>query len=78
MYNLNIHNITEIKLEVTKLFDNFCSRNLKITVQDSEGQERVHSIGLYGILHSDLIPTVSTEVVLNYTEDNNDYSGPDT
>lgn len=78
MYNLNIHNITEIKLEVTKLFDNFCSRNLKITVQDSEGQEQVHSIGLYGILHSDLIPTVSTEVVLNYTEDNNDYSGPDT
>ena len=50
MYNLNIHNITEIKLEVTKLFDNFRSRNLKITVEDSEGQEGVHSIGLYGIL----------------------------
>ena len=78
MYNLNIHNITEIKLEVTKLFNNFSSRNLKIKVLDSEGQERVHSIGLYGVSQADLIPTVSTEVVENYTEDQDDYSGPDT
>jgi len=78
MYNLNIHNITEIKLEVTKLFNNFSSRNLLITVQDSQGQERVHSIGLYGLLQADLIPTVSTEVVKNYTEDDGDYNDPDT
>jgi hypothetical protein len=78
MYNLNIHNITEIKLGVTKLFNNFSSRNLLITVQDSEGQERVHSIGLYGLLQADLIPTVSTEVVKNYTEDDGDYNDPDT
>ncbi len=78
MYNLNIHNITEIKLEVTKLFNNFSSRNLLISVQDSEGQERVHSIGLYGLLQADLIPTVSTEVVKNYTEDDGDYNDPDT
>ena len=78
MYNLNIHNITEIKLEVTKLVNNFSSRNLLITVQDSEGQERVHSIGLYGLLQADLIPTVSTEVVKNYTEDDGDYNDPDT
>jgi hypothetical protein len=78
MYNLNIHNITEIKLGVTKLFNNFSSRNLLIKVQDSEGQERVHSIGLYGLLQADLIPTVSTEVVKNYTEDDGDYNDPDT
>lgn len=78
MYNLNIHNITEIKLEVTKLFNNFSSRNLLITVQDAEGQERVHSIGLYGLLQADLIPTVSTEVTRHYKEDEDDYSGPDT
>jgi hypothetical protein len=78
MYNLNIHNITEIKLGVTKLFNNFSSRNLLITVQDSQGQERVHSIGLYGLLQADLIPTVSTEVVKNYTEDDGDYNDPDT
>jgi len=78
MYNLNINNITEIKLGVTKLFNNFSSRNLLITVQDSQGQERVHSIGLYGLLQADLIPTVSTEVVKNYTEDDGDYNDPDT
>jgi len=78
MYNLNIHNITEIKLEVTKLFNNFSSRNLLIKVTDSEGQERIHKIGLYGVSQADLFPTVSTEVVENYTEDEDDYSGPDT
>ena len=78
MYNLNIHNITEIKLEVTKLFNNFSSRNLLIKVTDSMGQQQIHKIGLYGILQADLIPTVSTEVVENYTEDQDDYSGPDT
>lgn len=78
MYNLNIHNITEIKLEVTKLFNNFSSRNILIKVTDSEGQERIHKIGLYGVSQADLIPTVSTEVVENYTEDEDDYSGPDT
>ena len=78
MYNLNIHNITEIKLGVTKLFNNFSSRNLLITVQDSQGQERVHSIGLYGLLQADLIPNVSTEVSRHYKEDEDDYSGPDT
>ena len=78
MYHLNIHNVTKVEFQVTKLFNNFSSRNLVVTTTDSSGQERVHSIGLYGILQADLIPTVSTEVVENYTEDQDVYSGPDT
>ena len=78
MYQLNMHNVTKVEFQVTKLFNNFSSRNLLVTTKDSSGIESYHTIGLYGGNHEDLIPILSSKVSKHYTEDDNDYSGPDT
>lgn len=78
MYHLNIHNVTKVEFQVTKLFNNFSSRNLVVTTTDSSGNENSHTIGFYGGDHEHLIPIVSSKVSHHYTEDDNDYSGPDT
>jgi hypothetical protein len=72
MYALNIHNITKIELKLTKLFNNFSSRDLEITTKNYEGKETQHTIGLYGKGHADLMPIVDGLVAHHYADDDDD------
>ena len=49
MYSLNIHNITKVELKITKLFNNFISRDLKITTTDYEGKEIKHTTQVFAL-----------------------------
>lgn len=72
MYSLSIHNVTKVELKVTKLFNNFGSRDLEITTVDYEGKETQHTIGLYGKGHADLMPIVDGLVTHHYADDDDD------
>jgi len=46
MYSLSIHNVTKVELKVTKLFNNFSSRNLVVTTKNYDGTMTEHTVGL--------------------------------
>ena len=69
MYALNINNVTKIEIKVTKLFNNFSSRDLEITTVDYEGKETQHTIGLYSKSHAGLVPVVDFAVAHHYADD---------
>jgi len=72
MYSLNIHNITKIEFKVTKLFNNFSTRNLEITTSDYDGKETQHTIALYGESHANLMPVIDSLVKHSYADDDDD------
>ena len=72
MYSLSIHNVTKVELKVTKLFNNFGSRDLEITTVDYEGKETQHTIGLYGPDYTSLCPVIDTNVTHHYADDDDD------
>ena len=72
MYALNIHNITKVELKVTKLFNNFTSRDLEITTTSSDGKENKHTIGLYGKKYTDLCPLIDNKSSHHYSNDDDD------
>ena len=72
MYELNIHNISKVELKITKLFNNFMSRDLKITTTDYEGKEIKHTIGLYGKKYTDLCPLIDNKSSYHYSNDDDD------
>ena len=72
MYSLSIHSVIKIEFQVTKLFNNFSSRNLMITTKDYEGKETQHTIGLYSKGHADLVPIVDGLVTHHYADDDDD------
>jgi len=72
MYALNIHNIVKVELKVTKLFNNFSSRDLVVTTSDNNGVQTEHNIGLYGKGHADLMPSVDGLVTHHYVDEDDD------
>lgn len=72
MYALNIHNIIKIEFKVTKLFNNFGSRDLEITTKDYEGKETKHTIALFGKGHANLTPIVDGLVTYHHADDDDD------
>jgi len=72
MYSLSIHSVIKIEFQVTKLFNNFSSRNLIITTKDYEGNIVEHKIPLYAKQCKDLFPVVDTAVTHHYVEDKDD------
>jgi len=72
MYALNIHNIIKIEFKVTKLFNNFGSRDLEITTKDYEGKETKHTIALFGKGHANLMPIVDDLVTHHHSDDDDE------
>tara|TARA_B100001093_G_scaffold257831_1_gene246571 strand:- start:7358 stop:7594 length:237 start_codon:yes stop_codon:yes gene_type:complete len=72
MYSLSIHSVIKIEFQVTKLFNNFSSRNLMITTKDYEGNIVVHKIPLYAERCKNLFPVIDTDVSPHYEEDKDD------
>ena len=72
MYSLSIHNVTKVELKVTKLFNNFSSRNLVITAKDYDGTITEHTVGLFGPDYTSLCPVIDTNVTHHYADDDDD------
>ena len=72
MYSLNIHNVTKVEFKITKLFNNFISRDLEITTTDYEGKQTQHTIGLYGKKYTDLCPLIDNKSSHHYSNDDDD------
>ena len=72
MYSLSIHNVTKVELKVTKLFNNFSSRNFVVTTKDYEGNMTEHTVGLFGPNYASLCPVIDTNASSHYADDDND------
>ena len=72
MYSLSIHNVTKVELKVTKIFNNFVSRDLEITTVDYEGKETRHTIAVFGKKYANLCPVIYTNVTHHYLDDKDD------
>ncbi len=62
MYSLSIHSVIKIEFQVTKLFNNFSSRNLMITTKDYEGNIVEHKIPFYAKQCKNFFHVITTAV----------------
>ena len=69
MYSLSIHSVIKIEFQVTKLFNNFSSRNLVVTTKDYDGTMTEHTVGLFGPDYTSICPVIDTSVSHHYDDD---------
>jgi hypothetical protein len=64
MININLHNITSIKLTQTKMHQGFTSRDLVITTNDCFSNNEEHKIGLFSSSEDInlLVPKIDTSI----------------
>jgi len=72
MYSLSIHNVIKVELKVTKLFNNFSSRNLVVTTKHYDGTITEHTVSLFGLDYTSLCPVINTNVTHHYADDDDD------
>ena len=64
MINVNIHDVVSITFKTTRLHQGFASRELAIKTQSKyDDTSTTYSIGLYGELAKQLVPSDNDEVI---------------
>jgi len=66
-----------VEFQVTKLFNNFSSRNLVVTTKGYNGIMAEHTVGLFGPDYTSMCPVIDTNVTHPDAEDDADATQPE-